>query len=217
MENWFYSMGLASPNVVLCVPCIFMPSSKPNAFLWICSVINYLLFSLMAISGVHGCFWLNGCSLPFQSYTANKAMLSQGYHSNISAKCCSSQKYRIQKKILTSQNPACKRCVYVELLDKVVQPYMQPSAVRLPLLPGMPPTCVWVMPASAVSSSPPSQAEPAVAGCCCSASSSSLRLPGAEVLLLTTPPDTPAPAQVPWPAHPGASMGPGNAASLEVS
>lgn len=115
-------------------------------------------------------------------------MLSQGYHSNISANCHNIQKHRIQKKILTSQNPACKRCVYVELLDKVVQPYMQPSTVRLPLLPGMPPTCVWVMPASAVSSSPPSRAEPAVAGCCCSASSSSPRLPGAEALLLTTPP-----------------------------
>lgn len=58
--------------------------------------------------------------------------------------------HRIQKKIPTFPNPACERCVYIELLDKVVQPYMQPSVVRLPLLPGMPPTSVWVMPASAV-------------------------------------------------------------------
>lgn len=48
-------MSLASPNVVLCVPCIFMPSTKQNAFLWTCSVANYLFFSLMATSGVHVC------------------------------------------------------------------------------------------------------------------------------------------------------------------
>lgn len=114
-------------------------------------------------------------------------MLSQGYHSNTFLLTKRKELYRIQKKIQTSQNPACERCVYIELLDKVVQPYMQPSTVGLPLLPGMPPTSVWVMPASAVSSSPPPRAEPAVAGCCCSTSSSSPRLPGAEALLLTHP------------------------------
>lgn len=38
--------------VMLCIPCIFMPSTKLNAPLWICSVINYLLFNLVAISRV---------------------------------------------------------------------------------------------------------------------------------------------------------------------
>lgn len=45
----------------------------------------------------------------------------------------------------------------MELLDKVVQPCMQPSVARLPLLPGMPPTRVWVRPAPAAS---PARAEP---------------------------------------------------------
>lgn len=116
--------------------------------------------------------------------------------------------YRIQKKTPAFQNPACERCVYIELLDKVVQPYMQPRVVGLPLLPGMPPTSVWVMPTSAVCCSPAPRADPAAAGCCCSTSSSSPGLPRAEVLLLTAPP---APPQQPdLPTH----MGPGNAASI---
>lgn len=109
--------------------------------------------------------------------------------------------YRIQKKIPAFQNPACERCVYIELLDKVVQPYMQPRVVRLPLLPGMPPTSVWVVPTSAVCCSPAPRADPAVAGCCCPTSSSCPGLPRAEVLLLTTPPAPPAPPQLPD-AHP---------------
>lgn len=125
-------------------------------------------------------------------------MLSQGCHSNLLS-ANKEELNRIKKKNPTPQKLACERCVYIELLDKVVQSYMQSSVVRLPLLPGMPPTSVWVMPASAVSSSPPPCAEPAVAGCCCATSWSSSRFPGAQALLLATPLQgvAPAPPQVP--------------------
>lgn len=149
-------------------------------------------------------------------------MLSQGCHSNtLSAN--EEESYRTKKKHPPTPPPklACERCVYIELLDKVVQHYMQPSVVRLPLLPGMPPTSVWVMAASAVSSSPPPCAEPAVAGCCCSTSWSSPRLPGAEALLLATPPPAGSHScsssslrSLPLPETP---MGQDNGTSLEVS